>query len=191
MGRSGQRHGLASVQAHVGGDLASAPLAGVGHGRGEESVSEAELRGAEPGQLGVDVILGDRLDDRRRLSLERFTNIAENSFDAIACADDTGRLIYWNLAAQRLFGYAADEIIGQPAARLVHTDSLPQYHARLDLLTGAEQRLDTDRVAEVKVIKLPVNVDSTATLHGSATNTPASSNQGAQFQILLQLKPSV
>jgi hypothetical protein len=47
------------------------------------------------------------------------------------------------------------------------------------------------QVAEVKLIKLPVNVDSTATLHGSATNTPASSNQGAQFQILVQLKPGV
>ncbi len=45
------------------------------------------------------------------------------------------------------------------------------------------------QVAEVKLMKLPVNVDSSATLHGSASNTTASANQGAQFQVLLQLKP--
>jgi hypothetical protein len=55
----------------------------------------------------------------------------------------------------------------------------------------AKRMAANQQVAEVKLMKLPVNVDSTATLRGTASNTPANSNQGAQFQLYLQLKPGV
>ena len=64
------------------------------------------------------------------------------------------------------------------------------YREALAAINQFAKRLAANpQVSEVRLMKLPVNVDSNATLHGSASNAPASSNQGAQFQVFLQLKP--
>jgi PAS domain S-box-containing protein len=39
--------------------------------------------------------------------------------DAVVVAEvATGRIVLWNPAAERLFGYAARQLVGQPVARL-------------------------------------------------------------------------
>ncbi|MGI4977098.1 MAG: putative bifunctional diguanylate cyclase/phosphodiesterase [Janthinobacterium lividum] len=64
----------------------------------------------------ADMVL-DRLALRRLqaasgASQVRFENIAATSSNGIICADGEGRITFWNAAAERLFGYAADEAIG-------------------------------------------------------------------------------
>jgi PAS domain S-box-containing protein len=62
--------------------------------------------------------MADALDqshaENRRLAL-----IAEQTGDAILIHDLEGRISYWNPAAERLFGWTAEEIVGQSASRLV------------------------------------------------------------------------
>lgn len=41
------------------------------------------------------------------------TLIVEQSPDALICADRTGAIIRWNRAAEAMFGYRADETVGQ------------------------------------------------------------------------------
>ncbi len=84
----------------------------------------------------------DEMDHLRDTLLEgdsRFRALAQSAVDAIVSADSDDRIIFWNKAAEEVFGYAPDEIIGQPVTILMperfrepHTEGLKRY-----LETGA------------------------------------------------------
>src|SRR5690349_12550104 len=52
----------------------------------------------------------------------RLAALIQSSTDAIISHDLTGIVDTWNPAAARLFGYRADEMIGQPIQRIVPDD---------------------------------------------------------------------
>ncbi|MDD5249000.1 MAG: PAS domain S-box protein [Rhodocyclaceae bacterium] len=55
-------------------------------------------------------------------SEERFRNMAESAQDGIAIIDADGLVTYWNAAAERMFGYRQDELLG----RNMHDLIVPQ-----------------------------------------------------------------
>ncbi|WP_051362192.1 EAL domain-containing protein [Solimonas soli] len=57
-----------------------------------------------------------------RASEERFRSLLESAPDAMVIIGSNGRIVLVNSQAERLFGYARDELLGQPAQLL-----LPQY----------------------------------------------------------------
>jgi PAS domain S-box-containing protein len=61
------------------------------------------------------------LNEQRRAeaAVVQLAAIVESSDDAIAGTTVDGRILSWNAGAERLFGYTADEMIGQPVATLV------------------------------------------------------------------------
>src|SRR5205085_5309218 len=54
-----------------------------------------------------------------RQSDDRYRALVESATDAIVSADAEGRNISWNRAAERVFGYAADEILGRRLTSLM------------------------------------------------------------------------
>lgn len=58
-------------------------------------------------------------EEALRESEERFRSVVESATDAIVLADHRGNIISWNNAAQRLFGYTADEVAGKPLTILM------------------------------------------------------------------------
>ncbi|HYO59349.1 PAS domain S-box protein [Archangium sp.] len=84
------------------------------------------------GQLsGFSVILRD-IGEKRRAAIERarLAAIIESSDDAIIGKDLNGVITSWNPAAERLFGYSAQEMVGTTIHRLVPPDH-PEDVARI------------------------------------------------------------
>ena len=52
-------------------------------------------------------------------SERRFRAVAEASGDGLIIADELGRVVFWNAAASRLFGYAEAEVLGTELRRMV------------------------------------------------------------------------
>jgi PAS domain S-box-containing protein/putative nucleotidyltransferase with HDIG domain len=52
-------------------------------------------------------------------SEEKFRSITNAAQDAIILIDDAGLLASWNPAAERIFGYSTDEVMGREAHRLI------------------------------------------------------------------------
>ena len=71
-----------------------------------------------------------------RESEETLRTVSASAFDAIVMMDTEGRAIMWNPAAERMFGYTADEILGQPFHDLV---------APADLRTRFQEKLPAFR----------------------------------------------
>jgi PAS domain S-box-containing protein len=69
-----------------------------------------------------------------RVSEVRLAAIVESSDDAIIAKDRDGIITSWNPAAERIYGYRAEEAIGQPIAILI-----PEHRA-------GEERMILDRV---------------------------------------------
>jgi two-component system, LuxR family, sensor kinase FixL len=83
----------------------------------------------------IDIPAQTRLDDARF----RLAAIAESSDDAIVGKDLTGVVTSWNKAAEAMFGYAADEIIGQPITRIIPPDRIDEEASILGRIRRGER----------------------------------------------------
>ncbi|MBD8556107.1 EAL domain-containing protein [Rhizobium sp. CFBP 8762] len=69
----------------------------------------------EVAALVIDRMEMRRLDFARTISQARFENIAATSPDAIICSNAREEITFWNHAAERLFGYSAEEMSRYPS----------------------------------------------------------------------------
>ncbi|MCJ2065511.1 EAL domain-containing protein [Methylobacterium sp. J-088] len=85
----------------------------------------------------------DRLELRRstiaqRATQSRFEHIAGTSPDGIICADASGRITFWNDAAERIFGHVAEEVLGRSIDLIVPERMLSGHEGSLrQLADGA------------------------------------------------------
>ena len=80
-------------------------------------------------------------DGQERMDNARFwlAAIADSSNDAIVGKDLDGRVMSWNKAAERMFGYTHDEIAGQPITRIVPADRLDEETLILERVRRSEK----------------------------------------------------
>jgi len=84
------------------------------------SLSVSPIRDAGGAITGVSVIVRDLSDQKGALALaQRMAAIVEYSDDAIIGRTLDGIITSWNPAAQRMFGYNIEEIVGQHIDRLI------------------------------------------------------------------------
>ena len=111
--------------------------------------SGAPIRGEDGGIAGVVLVFRDVTEARRAVEARlHLASIVESSDDAIIGKSLEGTILSWNKGAERLYGYTADEILGQPLSLLVppdHADELPQI---MEKLVRGERidHLETQRV---------------------------------------------
>jgi two-component system sensor kinase FixL len=104
------------------------------------------------GPTGSDVVGQDRdrvhdaghqpkVPERNRRDDARFwlAAIADSSDDAIVGKDLTGRVTSWNKAAETMFGYSADEIIGLPITRIIPVNRIEEETSILERIRRGER----------------------------------------------------
>jgi len=91
-------------------------------------------------------ILVSALDDIAR----RFEAIVESSDDAIISKALDGTITSWNPAAERLFGYTADEIVGKPISILMPAERYDDMESILGRIRRGER---VDHYETVRVSK--------------------------------------
>ena len=72
--------------------------------------------------------------------------IVGSSVDATLSTALGGVVLSWNASAERMFGYDAAEIIGQPITRLFPPDLVKEEKCILECLRGSIGRYETVRV---------------------------------------------
>lgn len=73
-------------------------------------------------------IQGMQMEDALRESTQLLLSIADTAHDAIVLLDHDGGIAFWNKAAERMFGYRSKDVLGQPLAALVISESQRASH---------------------------------------------------------------
>ncbi|MCX8043002.1 MAG: PAS domain S-box protein [Desulfobacterota bacterium] len=66
-------------------------------------------------------------------SKQRFLALATSAQDAIVITDAEGIIVFWNAAAEQMFGFSADEALGQSCELYMPEDVRQQYRRSRDL----------------------------------------------------------
>ena len=75
--------------------------------------------------VGNDITERKRGEEALRISEERLRAISDSALDAVVMMDHEGKVVHWNPAAERMFGYRPEEILG----RRVHEVLVPARYA--------------------------------------------------------------
>ena len=95
--------------------------------------------------VGIGSVARDVTDLRQaREELARIASIVESADDGMMSTDLQGRIISWNLGAERMFGFAADETVGKTTADIFGID--PELRA--EIRTAVLQQGETLRLPE-------------------------------------------
>jgi len=113
------------------------------------SVAASPIRDDDGNITGVSAVHRDVTALRHALQVaQRLASIVENSDDAIIGRTLGGIITSWNPAAETMFGYSGEEIVGKPIELLLSEDQADELKTLEAKLSAAQpvQHLETSRV---------------------------------------------
>jgi PAS domain S-box-containing protein len=120
--------------------------------------------------LSAIVDISERKRDEEMRS--RLAAIVESSEDAILSKDLDGIILTWNRAAEKMFGYAAAEVVGQPILRLVPPECAEEVSAILEQVKAGE-RLENYETVQLRNdgtrIEVALNISPMPDVTGQVT----------------------
>ncbi|QBQ54157.1 PAS domain S-box protein [Nitrosococcus wardiae] len=108
-------------------------------------------------------------DKQREIAVQRLAAIVESSEDAIISKTLDGIIVSWNAAAERIYGYTAEEVCGQSMSILVPSDRPDEIPQILQHIRRGE-RIKQFETVRVRKDGRKINV--------SLTISPIKDNQG-------------
>jgi len=102
----------------------------------------------------IDITAQKMAQQSLKESEERFKTISHAALDAIIMIDADGRIIFWNPAAERIFGYRADEVHGRPVHDLLVPERLrAQARAGFERFRKTGNGLAVGRLLELTAVR--------------------------------------
>lgn len=103
-------------------------LLGVANKPGGFDEDDARMAAAF-GELAAIALFNARTLEHLENSRERFRSVAQTATDAIITSDPNGKIIYWNRAAEAMFGYPVEEAVGKPLT-IILPERFREVHTR-------------------------------------------------------------
>ena len=102
--------------------------------------SGAPVRGVD-GKIRGTVLVFRDISERKQAerTANLFTGLVESSDDAIITKDLNGVITSWNKGAERIFGYSAEEMVGQPLSILAPPDRKEEMPKILERIKRGER----------------------------------------------------
>jgi PAS domain S-box-containing protein len=124
------------------------------------------LADGKTGQLAITRDVTARRDDE--LKSARLAAIVASSDDAIVSKTLEGVITSWNAGAEKIFGYSAEEIVGQPITRIIP----PELHfEEEDILARIRSGQHIDHFETVRLAKDGRRVDISVTISPMRDNS--------------------
>ncbi|UUX91539.1 PAS domain S-box protein [Methanoplanus endosymbiosus] len=64
------------------------------------------------------------VEEKLKESEEKFRAVSETAIDAICMMDDSGAVVFWNKAAEEMFGYTSDDVSGKDFMKLFFPENM-------------------------------------------------------------------
>jgi len=112
-----------------------------------------------------------RMEESLRESEEKFRSISASAKDAIIMLDESGAVSFWNAAAETIFGYSSDEMLGKYMHKLCAPERFHQvYLAGLAKLVSTGKGSPVGKTVELVAVhkgggEFPIEVSLSAIRH--------------------------
>ncbi|UGQ47801.1 EAL domain-containing protein [Massilia endophytica] len=114
-----------------------------------ENMNLYEVVQRHAAQLQMEVSARRTADAALRASEARYRAMTQSAPDAIISLDEQQRVLHFNRAAEAMFGYRADEMMGQPVLKLISQRSLEEHLERFERYRKTSERFYSGRVVEL------------------------------------------
>lgn len=94
----------------------------------------------------------NRMHDAVRASEEKFHTIANSVKDALIMVDHEGKITFWNLAAEKTFGYSSKEALGKGIHELVVSHSMCREGIKQSMQAFGETGIGYFTVGSVEIV---------------------------------------
>jgi PAS domain S-box-containing protein len=118
--------------------------------------------------LVIDITERKQMEQDLQASDAKFKAINESAIDAIFLFDEEDRIVYWNPAAEQIFGYTASEIIGKKVSENLVPPRFGKDHLNLIAkLAEVEKKKVTGEILEFPALRkdgseFPIELSMTA-----------------------------
>ena len=158
--------------------------------------SRQALQRAVDGQPSAIIELNSDVTERKLVDVElrRLAAGVDSSADAILSKDRDCRITTWNRGAERLYGYTASEVVGQPVSVLVPADRAGEEQGILDRALRGEdvasyetRRLANDgTVIDVSITVSPIYGPSGDVIGASSIHRDITEQKRAEEELRLR-----
>jgi PAS domain S-box-containing protein len=111
-------------------------------------------------------------EDGEALTADTLASLVRSLADAVIIADPTGTIVFWNAAAQRLFGWTSAEAVGSQLTLIVPERLRDRHNAGFDHAMAAGTTKYGEELLEVPALHRdgrPLSIAFTVTLlHGES-----------------------